>query len=140
MLNSDAAWSLLSNTNEVLRWIGTARAPVAGSGAAPACSARVSNAGSLWPAMSVGAGPLPSGVRCHEGRPVKRAWGFHLRPFALLHRGIVCYVGRAHRAPRGPRVRRWRQREGSTQGDHSMKVSDILRVKGGTLYTVPPEE
>src|SRR6478609_7849431 len=34
-LNSDAAWSLDSKTNEVVRWIGTARAPVAGSGAAP---------------------------------------------------------------------------------------------------------
>src|SRR5512138_267685 len=51
MLNSDAAWSLFSNTNEVLRWIGTARAPVAGSGAAPACSASVSNEGSEAPGM-----------------------------------------------------------------------------------------
>ena len=45
MLNSDAACSLESNTNEVVRWIGTARAPVAGSGAAPACSASVSKPG-----------------------------------------------------------------------------------------------
>src|SRR3954464_12882808 len=51
MLNSAAAWSLESNTNEVLRWIGTARAPVAGSGAAPAWTAKVSNPGSLWPGI-----------------------------------------------------------------------------------------
>src|ERR1700710_1734294 len=51
MLNSDAACSLDSNTNEVVRWMGVARAPVAGSGAAPACSARVSKAGSDGPGM-----------------------------------------------------------------------------------------
>ena len=47
MLNSEAACSLLWNTKLVLRWMGTARAPVVGSGTAPACSARVSNPGSL---------------------------------------------------------------------------------------------
>ena len=46
MLKSEAACSLDSNTNDVVRWIGTARAPVAGSGAAPACSASVSKPGS----------------------------------------------------------------------------------------------
>src|SRR5690606_31698201 len=46
-----AAWSLDSKTKEVVRWMGTARAPVLGSGAAPACSARVSKPGSAWPAM-----------------------------------------------------------------------------------------
>lgn len=45
-LNSEAAWSLDSKTKEVVRWIGTARAPVVGSGAAPACSASVSKPGS----------------------------------------------------------------------------------------------
>ena len=45
MLKSEAACSLDSKTNEVVRWIGVARAPVAGSGAAPACSARVSKPG-----------------------------------------------------------------------------------------------
>ncbi|MNT42205.1 hypothetical protein D3C72_1786060 [compost metagenome] len=43
ILNSDAACSLSRNTKEVVRWIGVARAPVAGSGAAPACRASVSN-------------------------------------------------------------------------------------------------
>src|ERR1700735_947581 len=51
MLNSDAACSLLSNTNEVVKWIGTARAPVDGSGDVPACNARVSKPGSAWPGM-----------------------------------------------------------------------------------------
>ena len=45
-LKSAAAWSLDSKTKEVVRWIGTARAPVAGSGAAPACRASVSKPGS----------------------------------------------------------------------------------------------
>src|SRR3569623_1838306 len=53
MLNSDAACSLDSNTKEVLRCSGVARAPVAGSGAAPACSARVSKDGSDGPGMAV---------------------------------------------------------------------------------------
>ena len=52
MLNRLAACSLFSKTKLVVRWIGTARAPVAGSGAAPACSARVSNPGSEEPAMA----------------------------------------------------------------------------------------
>ncbi len=51
MLNRLAACSLFSKTKLVLRWIGTARAPVAGSGAAPACSARVSKPGSEYPDM-----------------------------------------------------------------------------------------
>jgi hypothetical protein len=51
MLNRLAACSLFWKTKLVLRWMGTARAPVAGSGAAPACSARVSNPGSEEPAM-----------------------------------------------------------------------------------------
>ena len=45
-LNSEAALSLDSKTNEVVRWMGVARAPVAGSGEAPACSASVSKPGS----------------------------------------------------------------------------------------------
>ena len=45
-LKRAAAWSLDSKTKEVLRWMGTARAPVAGSGAAPACRASVSKPGS----------------------------------------------------------------------------------------------
>ena len=47
MLNSEAACSLLWNTNEVLRWMGVTRAPVVGSGVAPACNASVSKPGSL---------------------------------------------------------------------------------------------
>src|SRR5205085_3464550 len=62
MLNSDAAWSLLSKTNEVVRWMGTARAPVAGSGAAPACSARVSNEGSEGPGIRGTRGVLLPGI------------------------------------------------------------------------------
>src|SRR5688500_12872759 len=96
MLNSDAACSLFSNTNEVDRWIGTARAPVAGSGAAPACSARVSNAGSDGPAM---------------------------RFLRVDLRERLCYVDLQPAGRRQP-----------------MKVSDILRVKGNTLYTISPEE
>src|SRR5688572_20186545 len=99
MLNSDAACSLFSNTKDVLRWIGTARAPVAGSGAAPACSARVSKPGSDGPGMAV------CGVSV---------------------RGIVCYV--------------FRHAGHQTHEESLMKVSDILRVKGSTLYTIPPEQ
>src|SRR5689334_6778696 len=95
MLNSDAACSLFSNTKEVVRWMGTARAPVAGSGAAPACRARVSNAGSEEPAIG--------------------------DPRVCRSRGLWAILGR-------PPAR------GGT-----MKVSDILRVKGGTLFTVSPD-
>ena len=93
MLNSEAACSLLSNTNEVLRWMGTARAPVAGSGAAPACRARVSNPGSLWPAMSVGAWPLPSQQRPRGGRRSEASVGFSfqaLRTVASRH-CVLCW-------------------------------------------------
>jgi hypothetical protein len=45
MLNSEAAWSESRKANEDVKWIGVARAPVAGSGAAPACSDRVSKPG-----------------------------------------------------------------------------------------------
>ncbi len=62
MLNRLAACSLFSNTKLVLRWIGTARAPVAGSGAAPACSASVSNPGSEYPAIE---GPSATSQRGH---------------------------------------------------------------------------
>src|SRR6185295_11056419 len=89
MLNSDAACSEFSNTKEVVRWMGTARAPVAGSGAAPACSARVSKPGSEEPAM----GWIPE-----AGTAV-----------------IVGYI-------------------------ELMKVTDILRVKGNTLFTVSPDQ
>jgi hypothetical protein len=41
-LNSEAAWSASSKTYEVVWKIGTLRAPVTGSGAAPAWTARVS--------------------------------------------------------------------------------------------------
>src|SRR3954447_23420078 len=88
MLKRLAACARLSKTKLVVRWIGTARAPVAGSGAAPACSARVSNPGSEAPAIGVFS-------RRGTGR-------------------IVGYIDR-------------------------MKVSDILRVKGNTLYTVSPD-
>jgi hypothetical protein len=62
MLNSDAACSLLSNTNDVVRWMGTARAPVAGSGAAPACSASVSKPGSEGPGIRVFLGVSLAGI------------------------------------------------------------------------------
>jgi hypothetical protein len=97
MLNSDAACSLFSNTKEVVRWIGTARAPVAGSGAAPACSARVSNPGSEEP-----------GIRVCSISSVCRSRAL----WAIL-------VVHGHE-------------------ETAMKVSDILRVKGGTLYTHLP--
>ena len=48
MLNSDAACSLFSKTKEVLRCSGVARAPVPGSGVAPACKARVSKPGMVF--------------------------------------------------------------------------------------------
>src|SRR6478736_8168104 len=89
MLNRLAACSLFSKTKLVLRWIGTARAPVAGSGTAPACSARVSNPGSEEPAM----GWIPEAGRA----------------------AIVGYI-------------------------EPMKVTDILRVKGNTLFTVSPDQ
>jgi hypothetical protein len=40
--NRSAACSTSSNTNEVVWWIGTARAPVVGSTRWPACTASVS--------------------------------------------------------------------------------------------------
>jgi CBS domain-containing protein len=103
MLNSDAACSLFSNTNEVVRWIGTARAPVAGSGAAPACTASVSKPGSDEPGMGT---PWTAG----------RARGGVARP----HCGLYWFCIHLE--------------------ERTMKVSDILRVKGGTLFTVAPEQ
>ena len=55
----DYARSLTNASTEIVMqhldlYRGTARAPVAGSGAAPACSARVSKPGSLYPGMVVG--------------------------------------------------------------------------------------
>src|SRR4029453_17911081 len=73
MLNSDAACSLLSNTNDVLRWMGTARAPVAGSGAAPACTASVSKPGSKGPGMSEGGGERRGGGGRSRAKAVLRA-------------------------------------------------------------------
>src|SRR5215203_2632579 len=109
MLKSEAACSLDSNTNEVVRWIGTARAPVAGSGAAPACTARVSKPGLAWPAMG--------------WKVVRRR-----RLWAILVRTT-------------PRAAPAQDRLSTRQlsAEKTMKVSDILRVKGGTLFTVAPD-
>ena len=100
-MNRLAACSLLSKTKLVLRWIGTARAPVAGSGAAPACSARVSKPGS--DRMGAGHGQL-----------------FEAVDAAALWAILIC----------DPALR-----PASAAGT-PMKVTDILRVKGNTLYTV----
>src|SRR3569833_1876223 len=83
--------------------MGPARAPVAGSGAAPACSASVSNPGSEYP----GIGCIP----------------------AVVQPGIVGYI--LLDPPTG--------KCGPTK-ETAMKVSDILRVKGNTLYLVAPDE
>src|SRR5574343_528864 len=127
MLNSEAACALSWNTKEVLRWMGTARATVAGSGAAPACSARVSKPGSEWPAIfdvAQGHRELVCGGLCAMLNPERT---------------------RAHPSgPRtsGPPVRAARTWPVSTGPKRStfMKVSDILRVKGNTLFTVTPEQ
>src|SRR5678816_1592116 len=103
MLNSDAACSLFSNTNEVVRWIGTARAPVAGSGAAPACTASVSKPGSDEPGM---------GTPWTAGKGAGWCCATALWAILVLH----------------------------PLEERTMKVSDILRVKGGTLFTVEPEQ
>src|SRR4029079_17148660 len=109
MLKSDAACSLDSKTNEVVRWIGTARAPVAGSGAAPAWTARVSKPGLAEPAMA-------REVVCD-----RRLWANMVRPTPqAARRRTVCL----------------RQ----LTAEKTMKVSDILRVKGDTLFTVAPDE
>src|SRR4051812_2309058 len=97
MLKSEAAWSLFSNTNAVERCSGTARAPVAGSGVAPACTASVSKPGSDGPGMVID-------VLWRGGC------------FAPEHCGRILV---SHPSRGG-----------------AMKVSDILRVKGGTLFTV----
>jgi CBS domain-containing protein len=83
----------------VVRWIGTARAPVAGSGAAPAWIARVSNDGSDDPAIG--------GLRAWESAAL----------WAIL--ALSSATGFE---------------------ESTMKVSDILRVKGSTLYTVTPDK
>src|SRR4051812_2072379 len=108
MLNSDAAWSLLSNTKDVVRWMGTARAPVAGSGAAPACSARGSNPGSEEPGME---GCPRNDLQGERGCCSPGLWAILIR-----------------------------RRPSHLHEEIPMKVSDILRVKGGTLYTVSPDE
>src|SRR5471032_1568661 len=51
ILNSEAAWSELLKANEDVKWMGVARAPLAGSGAAPACSDKVSKPGYFGPLM-----------------------------------------------------------------------------------------
>ena len=51
MLNSEAACSELLKANEDVKWMGVARAPVAGSGAAPACRDKVSKPGYFGPLM-----------------------------------------------------------------------------------------
>src|ERR1700761_2249381 len=111
MLNSDAACSLDSNTNDVVRWMGVARAPVAGSGAAPACRARVSKAGSDGPGMDAFWNVLRCSIKMvHQGSTREPNFA------------IVCYVGTFDFTV--------------SRGGVAMKVSDILRVKGNTLFTV----
>src|ERR1700743_3888628 len=115
MLNSDAACSLDSNTNEVVRWMGVARAPVAGSGAAPACRARVSKAGSDGPGMGAFFRRVAVQYRDDES-------GADQGPNVA----IVCYVGTLISL--------------HYRGGVAMKVSDILRVKGNTLFTVSADQ
>src|SRR6185436_3506675 len=110
MLNSAAAWSLLSNTKLVLRWIGTARAPVDGSGPAPACSASVSKPGSDGPGMG-----SPVVLRGRRRHLVGAAGDVVVKNCGLYWPDTP--------PRRGP-----------------MKVADILRVKGGTLFTVSPDQ
>src|SRR5689334_6026441 len=115
MLNSEAACSLDSKTKDVVRCSGVTRAPVLGSGAAPACRARVSKDGSEGPGMEAFCGTVARASRSPEAG-IDRA----------TNATIVCYVEALF--PLIPR------------GGVAMKVSDILRVKGNTLFTVSPDQ
>src|ERR1700744_563598 len=115
MLNSDAACSLDSNTKDVVRWMGVARAPVAGSGAAPACRARVSKAGSDGPGMEGFRDVLRCSIEALRSGPDRGP-----------NVAIVCYVGTFNFTV--------------FRGGVAMKVSDILRVKGNTLFTVSADQ
>src|SRR6476661_4577344 len=125
MLNSDAAWSASRNTNEVVKWIGVARAPVVGSGAAPACSDSVSKPGYLGPLIVIVSMVCSIGPAIIVASKCAAGCRFAMRAHRWIFQSAWATF-EARKTTQPPRAL-------------PMKVSEILKVKGNILYTVTPD-